>query len=771
MKYLIVLIFLPHIIYSQALILVDSITGIPVENASVYSKNSDVGSVSDINGRVEIFNFNEFETITIQHVTYNSKKIKLPHSGIKVLLSPKSFILPTVTLNNNQKLLTSSIKSIIRKKVFLLESIEGNSSDLMENTGFVSVQKSQSGGGSPNFRGMEANRLLIVVDGRSLNNAISRSGHLQISSTINPFFLNDFSVYSGPSAVAFGDGAMGSALVFNTLSPILNVQHKILTTQTYESSSNTVALNYKSHYSKKNSAHVSAFSIKSVGNLKMGENRIHGYEDWGKENISVIGNEQLYTNYYSYDFLHKSYLTLNNRSSFLINTQYYNSSKINRFDKLNDFSNGARKYLEWYYGPQKRFFQSFKYQNKLHSILCDTLVLDFSFQNVKESRHHKKNNTLLKSNRYENLNIFDAGIDLKKHLTRFELVYGIGLRKQSVNSTANLESADGLFFENTTRYPNGGSLINNSFVYTQINFVISKKHELNIGGRGDYNDLSAEFIENGVYSFPYSAINNKNLSFVFSSTLKSKISSNFITNCSFYSGYRNPNIDDIGKVFSKNDKTVIIPNPELKPEKSNNIEAGLVYSFRKKLHFNIQFFNSYIINAIKRSNSNLNGDTMLLYDGLMTRIQMNKNIASANIYGVNFMWIYNLNKKWLLKSACNYVKGIDNENIPLSHIPPLNLKLDAKYNFKNQYVLLNLKYTAWKYANEYDLAGVDNLEEATVDGNPSWHTINLYYNNKLTRSIDVIIGLENIMDVHYKHFGSGLSSSGRNFTVSLQSKL
>ena len=60
MKYLIVLIFLPHIIYSQALILVDSITGIPVENASVYSKNSDVGSVSDVNGRVEIFNFNEF---------------------------------------------------------------------------------------------------------------------------------------------------------------------------------------------------------------------------------------------------------------------------------------------------------------------------------------------------------------------------------------------------------------------------------------------------------------------------------------------------------------------------------------------------------------------------------------------------------------------------------------------------------------------------------------------------------------------------------------
>ena len=32
-------------------------------------------------------------------------------------------------------------------------------------------------------------------------------------------------------------------------------------------------------------------------------------------------------------------------------------------------------------------------------------------------------------------------------------------------------------------------------------------------------------------------------------------------------GFRNPNVDDVGKIFSKNDYSVVVPNNELKPEK------------------------------------------------------------------------------------------------------------------------------------------------------------------------------------------------------------
>ncbi|MFM7400694.1 MAG: TonB-dependent receptor plug domain-containing protein, partial [Bacteroidota bacterium] len=53
-----------------------------------------------------------------------------------------------------------------------------STADLLSNTGQVFVQKSQQGGGSPVIRGFEASRVLLVVDGVRMNNAIYRAGHL-----------------------------------------------------------------------------------------------------------------------------------------------------------------------------------------------------------------------------------------------------------------------------------------------------------------------------------------------------------------------------------------------------------------------------------------------------------------------------------------------------------------------------------------------------------------------------------------------------------------
>ena len=79
-------------------------------------------------------------------------------------------------------------------------------------------------------------------------------------------------------------------------------------------------------------------------------------------------------------------------------------------------------------------------------------------------------------------------------------------------------------------------------------------------------------------------------------------------------------------------------------------------------------------------------------------------------------------------------------------------------------------YNSWKYANEYDENGVDNLDEGTIDGNPSWNIINLNYINHINDNISASFSIENLLDTHYKTFGSGISASGRNFVVSLTSK-
>jgi len=70
--------------------------------------------------------------------------------------------------NIAQKIEVISAKNIV-------QSNSQNTGDLLMNTGKIFVQKSQQGGSSPIIRGFEASRILIVIDGVRLNNAIFRS--------------------------------------------------------------------------------------------------------------------------------------------------------------------------------------------------------------------------------------------------------------------------------------------------------------------------------------------------------------------------------------------------------------------------------------------------------------------------------------------------------------------------------------------------------------------------------------------------------------------
>ena len=93
-------------------------------------------------------------------------------------------------------------------------------------------------------------------------------------------------------------------------------------------------------------------------------------------------------------------------------------------------------------------------------------------------------------------------------------------------------------------------------------------------------------------------------------------------NASYYGGFRNPNIDDVGKVFSKDGINVVVPNPNLEPEYAKNLEFNFNYK-SLNLTLELQIFNTQIYNAISREYGSLNGADSMIYDNEMMRIQMN----------------------------------------------------------------------------------------------------------------------------------------------------
>jgi hemoglobin/transferrin/lactoferrin receptor protein len=152
------------------------------------------------------------------------------------------------------------------------------------------------------------------------------------------------------------------------------------------------------------------------------------------------------------------------------------------------------------------------------------------------------------------------------------------------------------------------------------------------------------------------------------------------------------------------------------------------------------------------------------------KVMMNQNIGKATISGLNFAYHINLTKRFSHNGSINILKGETSDKLPLAHIPPKNIISELNYNIRKQFISFSIHYNGIKKAKDYDLSGVDNLEEATQIGNPSWYTLNLKHKINIDKNLTFITGIYNITDIHYKTFGSGISANGRNFSLSLQAK-
>ena len=139
---------------------------------------------------------------------------------------------------------------------------------------------------------------------------------------------------------------------------------------------------------------------------------------------------------------------------------------------------------------------------------------------------------------------------------------------------------------------------------------------------------------------------------------------------------------------------------------------------------------------------------------------------------------------------------------PLSHIPPVYGRTSLSYEGKKWRVEGVVRYNRAKQENEYadtditldpdtgqileiDRTGTsDNiLETGTCNlvhrnginqyacaGSLGWITYNFYSSFQLGKAITLDFAVENILDVHYRNFGSGISAPGRNFITTFRAK-
>lgn len=677
---------------------------------------------------------------------------------------------------------------IIDQKAIEFQNFQ-TTAEMLSNSGKLFVQKSQQGGGSPVIRGFEASRVLLLVDGIRLNNLIFRAGHLQNVITVDENLLQNVGVFYGPSSTLFGSDALGGTVNMNTkkVKFIAEANKRFsggITTR-YGSVNEEKSVAFDINYAKENFASLTIFSYNDFGDLKMGKEKNHNGDYFGErpfyvETINgvdqVITNDnkylQKFTGYKQYNALQKFAYKTNSGFEHQLNLQYSTTTDVPRYDRLSETTSTGLKHAEWFYGPQQRVLGIYSL-SKEKAFLNSDITFNLAYQNAKESRHNRRFGNYNLQNREENVNVFSATLEMERKFSKGELFYGFESYYETLNSSAFVRNINtGVVSGLDSRYPNGKNNMFRNDIYLSYNENISTKTFWNIGGRVGYTTLKSSLEDDSFFPLPFKEISQANLTYSGTLGIKHKTSNNFAIKGNLSSGFRVPNIDDLAKIFESGGGYLVVPNEDLKPEKTITADFGIeIKSNSKKIKFENTYFYTRLFDAIVTDNFTYEGQSQIVYDGTLSQILANQNQGKAFITGLSTSLYVQIFKKLDFNSSFNYTLGriIDEEgNKPLDHIAPYYGKIGFTYRDDKLNAELYLLYNGKKDSKDYYLNGEDNEQYAPIGGMPAWETYNFKTSYTLFKTTTLYAGVENILDTQYRVFASGINAPGRNIYGGIQ---
>lgn len=800
--------FLGIILKAQTLTIIDKTTRQPVVGALVYSHQPPVNLQSNNRGVVNLSAILNADTVFIKVVGYEPVV-----TTINTLQSLNWFLemeeneiaLEDVTVVSNR---TESNKLEIPNRIEKLNMTEAafqnpqTTADLLGTSGYAFIQKSQMGGGSPMLRGMATNRVLLVVDGVRMNNAIFRSGNLQNVISLDAHALENTEILFGPGSVIYGSDAIGGVMTFNTIEPRITestkkvVSHGTgLTRSSSANSEKTIHLDASIGFKKW--AFVTSVTRSEYGDLRSGKNGGDNYfyrpyyvvtiDDKDHMVRNLDSSLQIGSRYSQNNFMQKVKYQPNRFIDLSYGFHYSETSPYNRYDRLyimqtaGPYKNKLR-WAEWYYGPQLWNMHRLAFNHNKRTRLYDHLHFVAALQHFEESRYDREFMVRELRMQRETVRALSINLDIDKRLSEKTMLnYGAEAVHNLVGSTAALTHVvTNEVTPSVTRYPDG-STWQSYGVYLGVKHHLNKRLIMSSGIRYSYYQINAVF-DTTYFPFPFISTKMNNGTVNGSWGLVYNVNKSFQTYVNLATGYRAPNIDDMGKVFESTPGYLVVPNPELKPEHVYNGEIGLVKTYKKLLRYDLAAYYTYMDDAMERKDFLFNGQSTIRYQGNKSYIQAVQNVAKAYVYGVQ-TGIELLYNGFGLKSTFSYQHGKEQSGdslvyYPLRHAAPMfgsthftyqrkKLKLDAYvvYNGKMDYEDMALtERINTSYARDYTNT---RLGEAYV---AAWYTLNFktaWYPNEF---MAINLGVENILDRLYRPYSSGINAPGRNFIVAMKVK-
>ena len=594
----------------------------------------------------------------------------------------------------------------------------------------VFIQKTNHGGGSPFIRGLTGNQTLILIDGIRLNNSTFRYGPNQYLNTIDAYSIQKIEVAKGTGSVQYGSDAMGGVLQVFTKEPAFNSNHKKWSGRAlskYMTGDMEKTVRGEAAYGGQKVAAAVGATYRNFGDLVGGD----------------TSGRQSPSGYKEFSFDAKLKFLLSEGVQLTLAHQFLQQQHVPVYHRI-VLENFAINEFE----PQQRMLNYAKLNISNPAKWINNIEMIASWQQSIEGRNSRKNgsNTL----RHEKDEVNTAGFttDISTRLSKIWTANsGIELYADKVNSIREDRNV-----QNGTKTPLRG-LYPNDAKYG--NYSLYSLHHLSI------NNF---IVETGIRYNTFSIrINDTTLgtvkihpsSFVYNASLLYKLTQQQSVYATFNTGYRAPNVDDMGTLGIV-DFRYEIPTGNLAPERSQNFEAGYKL-VSKKWAGTLSAFYMHLNNLITRVK--IEGEQVNGY-----AVYRKENVEEGYIKGLETSVSYQPSSLLNFKGNVTYTYGQSlTRNEPLRRIPPLFGRILANYNPGKWFGSIELLF-----ASKQDRLAQGDKDDnrITKGGTPGWSVLNMYAGYQLTH-LKFNVRLQNVFNEDYRLHGSGINGVGRSAFLSV----
>ena len=605
--------------------------------------------------------------------------------------------------------------------------------EALQGVAGVFLQKTNHGGGSAFIRGLTGNQTLLVIDGIRLNNATYRYGPNQYLNTIDMFTLEKVDVLKGIGAIEYGSDAIGG--VINLVTKELNTSSfkdfRLSNTSKFLSSQMEKTNRTEMRYATNNWTILGGLSIKRYGDIVGGDGV--GYQaptGYREKNYDIKAKVKISDN---------QEITFSTQNTIQRDIPIYHKIVLENF-KINQVDKQVHNlnYLKYRYASNQK-------------IVSEVLVT-ISQQRSIENRSNQKNNTTLL--RKERDTIHSTGITAEmivKPTKNWTSNTGIDIYSDLVNSnTIETNTSANTQTQKRGLYPNG-SIYNNNSLFN-IHYLNLGKLSLIAGIRYNFLDIRISDTTLGNVTLkPSALVTNYGINYQLNKN-------NFIFG-SISTGYRAPNIDDLGALGIV-DFRYEIPSYNLKPEKSKNIELGYKYN-SVKTNVTISVFQMNLKDVIAR----------IIVDGQVINgynVYTKKNIESSYIKGTEISVSHQINNHFALQTNATYTYGQNvTKNEPMRRMPPFFGQNKLSWHSKNKTVAIR-----HQFAGKQTKLAKGDIDDNRIGvlGTAQWNTIQIDASIEW-KHVALNASAINILNEKYKTHGSGIYGMGRAFGLSVHWKL